>query len=137
MKVREILNRKVISIDSGKTALDAAKLTLDNDVHSIVVVNNRGVIGIVTEKDFLRCIAKEEVLPKDLKVDQIMSQPVITIDVDAVVEDAGALMSKHNIRRLPVLDGANFIGMITYRELAKLVTFMLMKSEPSPEMLAL
>ena len=48
-----------------------------------------------------------------------MLQPVITIDVDAVVEDAGALMSKHNIRRLLVLDGANFIGMIAFYKLSE------------------
>ena len=126
------MNKNVISIDSNKTAYDAAELMLENKVGSVVVVNNGTAIGIVTERDFMRVLTRERASPTALKVHQLMSQPVITIGIDATVEDAGALMSKHKIRRLPVVDKEKFVGIMTNRDLAQLSTFLLMKSEQRP-----
>ncbi|RMF31249.1 MAG: CBS domain-containing protein [Candidatus Nitrosothermus koennekii] len=99
-----------ITIDSYKTIADAVKVMKDNNVTSLLVKNDE--LGIVTEKDILyKAIA--EGMDLNSKVERIVSKPVITIDANAKVSEAIALMSKHNIRRLVVLDNNKIIGIIT------------------------
>ncbi|GIU71318.1 MAG: hypothetical protein KatS3mg003_0797 [Candidatus Nitrosocaldaceae archaeon] len=113
----DILNKPVkdfistpITIDGNKTIADAVKVMKDNNVTSLLVKNDE--LGIVTEKDILyKAIA--EGIDLNSKVERIVSKPVITIDANAKVSEAIALMSKHNIRRLVVLDNHKIIGIIT------------------------
>ncbi len=103
-----------IIIDKDKSVREAVKIMKNNNVTSIIVKDEP--LGIVTEKDILYKVIAED---KDLntKIGSIATKPLITIDANLKVSDAIALMSKHNIRRLGVIENGKLIGVITQMSL--------------------
>lgn len=107
--VKKFISEPLI-IDSKKSILDTIRFMKDNNITSVLVKNEE--LGIVTEKDILyKAVAKN--IDLNSSVDVIASKPLITIDANAKVSEAIALMSKHNIRRLAVIEDNKVIGIIT------------------------
>jgi len=110
----------VITILPTKTVVDTAKLMAEKNIESIVISWGNEAVGIVTEKDIVRRVVGES-LPYTTKILEVMSKPVITINVDDSVEDAVRLMGIHGVKRLPVEDKGMIIGIITASDLAHLL----------------
>jgi CBS domain-containing protein len=85
-------------------------------VGALAVLDGERLVGIVTDRDLVRR-GLAQGLPTDARVDGIMSTPVVTIDADADLHDAFALFRTHAIRRLAVVRGGQFVGMITIDDL--------------------
>jgi len=116
----DYMSSPVVTILPTKTVLDAAKLIVKYQIESLVVSWGEEAVGILTEKDIVRRVVALE-LPYTTKIMDIMSKPVITINVDAYLEDAERLMSEHGIKRLPVEDKGMIIGIITASDLVKII----------------
>ena len=123
------MDNKILTIDSATTAYDAAKIMNDYDTGYVLVQNNKTVIGIITERDFMRVITKERAAPQDVTVYQMMSKPVKTIQGEASVTEAAVVMLENRIRRLPVTDGDKFVGIVTYLDINRLVTHLLVEKQ--------
>jgi CBS domain-containing protein len=106
--VSELMSKKnVVSIyaNSEITAFDISKLMVKNKVGSVLVINHSNFpIGIVTERDIIKKVCVTNTLPNEMKVDKIMSSPVITIMSYDSIETAAQKMTKYKIKRLPVLE---------------------------------
>ena len=113
----DILNEPVkkfastpILIDGKRSISDAVKFMKDNNITSILIKDQE--LGIVTEKDILyKAVAAN--LDLNSSIESIASKPLITIDANANVSEAIAMMSKHNIRRLGVTEDGKIIGVVT------------------------
>jgi CBS domain-containing protein len=116
MLVCEIMNKKVISIDSNQTILDAFKIYRDKKVGSLIVIEHNQLVGIVTERDLI-----EKAIDKDLKttlVKDIMSSDVITISPLENLEKALKIMKKNRVKKLPVQSSNKLKGIITVTDIA-------------------
>jgi len=116
MLVCEIMNKKVISIDSNHTILDAFKLYRDSKVGSLIVIENDQLVGIITERDLI-----EKTIDKDIKntfVREIMSSNVISISPLDNLETALKIMKKNRVKKLPVLSSNKLKGIITVTDIA-------------------
>ena len=106
--VSEIMSPKklvVASIKRSLSALDIAKLMVKNKVGSVVLVDAGGKpVGIVTERDLLKKISASNKPAKSIAVKSIMSSPVITIRAYDSIETSAAVMAKHRIKRLVVVE---------------------------------
>jgi CBS domain-containing protein len=106
--VSELMSKKnVVSIYSNSeiTAFDISKLMVKNKVGSVLVINHSNFpIGIVTERDIIKKVCVTNTLPNEMKVDKIMSSPVITIMSYDSIETAAQKMTNYKIKRLPVLE---------------------------------
>jgi CBS domain-containing protein len=106
--VSELMSKKnVVSIYSNSeiTASDISKLMVKNKVGSVLVINHSNFpIGIVTERDIIKKVCVTNTLPNEMKVDKIMSSPVITIMSYDSIETAAQKMTNYKIKRLPVLE---------------------------------
>jgi CBS domain-containing protein len=106
--VSELMSKKnVVSIytNSEITAFDISKLMVKNKVGSVLVINHSNFpIGIVTERDIIKKVCVTNTLPNEMKVDKIMSSPVITIMSYDSIETAAQKMTNYKIKRLPVLE---------------------------------
>lgn len=112
--VKEIMTREVCTVKKSSTLLEAAKKMLECGVGSVVVVENGKPIGIVTEKDILYKVVSKNRIPSEVKVEEIMSTPLITIRPTTSLREAADIMRKRGIRRLPVVDNnGNLIGIVT------------------------
>ena len=114
--VRDAMRKGVISVDSTATVNDAAKMMEDAGVGAIVVIENNTPVGIITDRDFAIKIAAHA-YPIHTPVSKIMSQPLIGITPDESLLMAADLMYTRNVRKIPVIDDDNVIGIITATDL--------------------
>ncbi len=117
-KVKEVMTKTVITVESNKTVIEAAALMAENNVGNLIVMDNNTPIGIVTERDFVRRILATENSPKT-KISEIISNPLRVIDPDAPLKEAARRMVKKGIRRLPVIKDNKLVGIITATDFAR------------------
>ena len=114
--VSELMSKKnVVSIQSNSeiTALDISKLMVKNKVGSVLVLDSANLpIGIITERDIIKKVCVTNTLPNEMKADEIMSSPVITIMSYDSIETAAQKMTNYKIKRLPVLEENQQIASI-------------------------
>lgn len=112
--VKEVMTRVVCTVKRSDSVHNLAKKMVEYGVGSAVVIDNGSPVGIVTEKDLISKIVARNKVPNEVSVEEIMSQPVITIKPSTSLRDAARIMMKRGIRRLPVVDNSgNLIGIIT------------------------
>jgi len=116
--VKDIMTKNVITIDVGKTVFEAAQLMSEKSIGCLVVTDGGVPTGIVTERDFVKRIVAQHA-SFSVKVAEIMSRSLVTVDPDASVKEAARLMSDNKIRRLPVLKGNKLVGIIVATDLVR------------------
>jgi CBS domain-containing protein len=111
----------VIQIDGDATVFEAVKAMVDANVGAILVsgADPGQILGIFTERDYLRRIAVEGRTSRDTKVRDVMSTPVIAVNPETTVEEAMALMTDRRIRHAPVVRGDELLGMISIGDLVR------------------
>lgn len=119
--VKDIMTKSLIMVDSSSTVNEAAKLMEKAKVGSVIVMEKSVPIGIMTDRDFAITIAAHA-YPIHTKVKQVMSSPLIHINPDDEVWLAADLMYSRKIRRLPVLDEDDLLGIVTATDFLKLYT---------------
>ena len=127
--VKDVMTKSVISVDSSTTANDAAKRMEDAKIGSIVVIENSIPVGIITDRDFTIKIVGHA-YPIDTPVRRLMSFPLITIMPDSHCGVAADLMSSMKIKKLPVVDDDQVVGIITVTDLVNHF-IMNVKNEPN------
>jgi len=115
--IKPYINTSVIMVDEEKSVEQAAALMARRQVGSLLVTRESRPTGIVTEWDVLSKVVARGRHAATVKVKDIMSKPLITIKPDATIGEAIALMAKHNIRRLVVLDNGKLVGVITQNQI--------------------
>lgn len=109
-KVRGLIT-KPPRVDPDTELLEAARLMVESDLLMLPVEENEKVIGVVRAADVLVSFAQSHDL--DLVAKDIMSQPVITIEHDALLSTAANMIYRKDISRLPVTDGEDMVGLVT------------------------
>ncbi|MFX1466046.1 MAG: cyclic nucleotide-binding/CBS domain-containing protein [Promethearchaeota archaeon] len=119
MSVRNLMIKDVISISSAASIKDVADLMLNKSVGSIIILENSEPIGIVTEGDLVRQVIAQNKDPNKTIVKEVMSQPLVIIGPNASIDEAGEIMTRHGIERLPVIEDGKLIGIIAEQELTE------------------
>jgi CBS domain-containing protein len=118
----EILRGKgtdVLKIDASATVFDAIKKIVEANVGSILVTDDGKVVGIMTERDYLRKIAVHGRTSHNTLVGEIMSSPLIYVTPETSIEEAMAIMTDRRIRHLPVAENDDVVGIISIGDLVK------------------
>ena len=116
-KVRDIMEKNVITIDYDKTSLDAAQILTEKDISFLVIVKNDEPIGVLTERDLVKKIASEDKQASQVPLSEIMSHKFRWVEPSTEIEDAVQKMLNNNIRRLIVLENEKRVGVITQTDL--------------------
>lgn len=118
MKVRDIMSRDIASLQTGDTVERAAQLMKDHRVGSLPVCSQQKVIGIVTDRDIaLRSVAGGQD-GKQQKVGDVMSSDPVVGNPEMDVREAALLMSQKQIRRLPIVENNNVVGMVALGDIS-------------------
>jgi signal-transduction protein with cAMP-binding, CBS, and nucleotidyltransferase domain len=118
--VTEVMDHNVVILDDSASINEAARGMEENGVTSILVRNSESgkVTGIVTERDIIyRAVAKSLGMYK-VKIKKITTTPLITVDKQTPCIEAIKIMREKGLRRLPVLEEGNVIGIVTLMALA-------------------
>lgn len=119
ISVKEIMTKPIVKIDYGKTVQQAAKEMVKHRVGSIVIIKKNNPIGIITETDITKRIVAPAKDPKKLKVEDVMSSPLVFASPDDDVSEVIEKMEKHKIRRLPILQKRKIVGIVTHTDIAR------------------
>ena len=120
MQVSEVMNRVNISELSAATLRDAAGRMWKQQTGSLVVLDGDELIGIITERDIMKAVARGDDLDST-PISAVMTRAVITVAPGDSVEAAAEHMATRWIRHLPVLDGGALVGMVSQRDLCALL----------------
>jgi len=120
MIVRDVMTKKVITIDRNATVLDACNKYMECKVGCLVVTSANGdCVGIVTERDLIERTICARRKPEETKVEDIMSSEIKTVHALDTLEKAVQIMKENNIKKLPVLLNEEIVGIITVTDIAK------------------
>jgi len=108
---------KVVWIDPLAEVFEALHLMNERNVGALCVQIDGYLVGIVSERDYVRKVILDTHTAKARRVSEIMSRDVVTVTRKDTVVHCIALMRKHHIRHLPVVEDGKAIGMISLRDL--------------------
>src|SRR6187551_3046977 len=111
--------RTVLRIDAAAPVLEAAKLMVERNVGSLLVMEGDETVGIVTERDYLRRVAAEELDGKKTPVREIMSGPLIVVTPKTSIDECMAVMTNRRIRHLPVVEDGAVAGVVSIGDVVK------------------
>jgi len=125
MKVRDIMARSVVKIGLESSIDEAIRKMLDERITSLIVEDSGGGYGILTRKDIINKVVGGGKDPKEIKVGEVMSQPLLTVPPDMSMDDVARLMAKTDIRRFPVMNNGKMIGLVSNSDIIKAVSGMI------------
>jgi CBS domain-containing protein len=116
------MTKDVKTIDAAKPLADCVKMMGDADIGSLVVVGkDQTPVGIFTERDLVKKVAQKGHAVLSLPMAQVMSKPLTIISPVATIWDALTLMGRAGIRRLPVVENGRLVGILTERDVFRLI----------------
>ena len=118
-RIREVMTPSPETVEPGQPVAEAAKLMKQADVGMIPVVQEGQLSGTVTDRDIVLRVIAEGKSPASTTVGEIASGEVVTVDPEQELEEALELMSKHQVRRLPVVENGRLIGVLAQADVAR------------------
>ncbi len=118
MKVKDIMTTNVTYVEPNASILDTAKLMQQHNVGSIPVCDKGNVVGMVTDRDIVvRNIAIGK-NPQQTPVSDIMTTGITSVSPDMEMSQVTKMMSDSQIRRVPVVDHNNLVGIVALGDVA-------------------
>jgi signal-transduction protein with cAMP-binding, CBS, and nucleotidyltransferase domain len=120
-RLAEILEEKggeVLEIDANASVLEAVQEMVGKNVGSLLVKDAGEVVGIVTERDYLRRVTLEG-RTEEAPVSEIMSSPLVIATPETTIDECMALMTDRRIRHVPVVEHGSVIGLVSIGDLVK------------------
>jgi len=152
MQAEAIMTTPVVGIEPSASIADAAGLMLSKKISGLPVIRSDGsLVGIISEGDFLRRgelgterkrsrwleflispgkAADEYVQANGRRIEEVMSEDVVTASPDASIAEVVELMTRHHVKRIPVIDSGKVVGIITRSDLLR--AFLNVLPAPAP-----
>jgi len=120
LQIRDVMVDKVITTKKEATLEDAIKLMNKYEIGCLIVEENGEPIGIITERDLLkRCLVKSKEL-RNIKVTEIMSKPIVSVQPKIDIEEAAKLMYQRKIKKLPIVEKGKLLGLVTLTDILRI-----------------
>ncbi len=117
MKIKEIMTNDVKTLNTNDSVSKASTMMKEINVGAIPVVENNKIVGIVTDRDIvLRFVSKDQI--PNQKVSQVMTTNIVSVSPDTDVHEAADIMAQKQIRRLPVVENGNLVGIVSIGDMA-------------------
>lgn len=118
--VDSIMTKGIEPVDPDLTVMMAAGIMARRQERCLVVAKGDFAVGVVTASDMIEKVIAAGANPSEVYVRDIMSTPVITVNVDSTIREAAEVMSDYGIGKLPVVDDTGaLVGIVTSLELSR------------------
>ena len=124
MQVKEILRVKgnrLLTIEPSGRAVDAVKTMSEQNLGSLIVLEQGRMVGVLTFREILQALAQRSGTLGELRVAEVMVRDPVTATPDMEVNDLRRTMLESGARYLPVVQDAKLLGVISFRDVAKAV----------------
>ncbi|MBZ5720295.1 MAG: CBS domain-containing protein [Acidobacteriia bacterium] len=112
-----VKNRKVYSMESDRTVLEAARFMMEHNIGALPLMRNGELIGIFSERDIMNRVVAAGRLPGTTKVSEVMTASPKTVDVQETVENCLFVMREYGFRHLLIVDGKELKGLVSQRDI--------------------
>jgi len=119
LKVFDAMDEEIVTVDESVSVDIAAAKMSEKGKGCVIVLRQCRPVGMVTERDIAYKVVARGLSPKKVRVDEIMSTPLIEVDPDADLVTAAKIMDKHKIRRLAVVKKGILYGVISALDIAR------------------
>ena len=117
---REIMTPDPVCVDSSATVRDAARKMAESDVGSLPICGEDGKLkGVITDRDIVVRVLAEGKDPMAVHVGELAQGEAVTIGADDEAEEILRTMARHEVRRLPVIDGHSLVGIVAQADVAR------------------
>ncbi|MDH5183176.1 MAG: CBS domain-containing protein [Gammaproteobacteria bacterium] len=120
--IQDICNQKgadIWSIGPEQSVLDAIRLMDEKGIGALAVIHEDELVGILSERDYARKVVLKGRSSNETKIKEIMTREVIFTQPDQGIKECMAVMTKHRIRHLPVMENGKLISMISLGDVVK------------------
>ena len=120
--VRHIISEKgssVWSLPASASVNEALALMAEKGIGAIVVTSQEKIMGIFSERDYVRLVAETETLSTDVPIQQVMSHPVYFVGPEQTLEECMSVMTAKHFRHLPVMENERLVGLISIGDVVK------------------
>ena len=115
--IAKIMHKEVMTVRSTTSAQQCAVKMTKERVGCLVVLEKKEPVGIITERGFADLVKKGNFDCKEVKAQDFMTTPIISVDVNSTYETAMRIFEKKEIKRMPVVDEGEVVGLLTLRNL--------------------
>lgn len=124
MRLSQILHAKgshVVTTHPGVTVLQAIRSLVDRNIGALVVMEGRDTVGILTERDLLRFLAKAPADLEEVQVGDLMTREVVTARADDTLVHAMEVMTEHRVRHLPITEDGRLAGIVSIGDVVNML----------------
>ncbi len=115
-------NSEVHTISPNDTLFDAVTRMVDKNIGSVLVVEDNTIKGIISERDYLRFIAKEGHSARETPAHKVMTRKVIYVTPEATIDAVMGIMTEARIRHVPILTEGRLMGIVSIGDLVKQIS---------------
>jgi CBS domain-containing protein len=120
--VREAMSSPVVTVLENDSVAEAARVMKEHGIGAIIAQGgDSNPVGIMTERDLVYRVIAEGRLPGDVRVREVMSSPLMTVEPETSLEEAIAMMNRHNVRRLGVIYKGSLEGVISDKDVIRIM----------------
>ena len=112
-----VKDRRVYSIESDRSVLEAARFMMEHRIGALPVLRNGELVGIFSERDIMNRVVAIGRMPGTTKVAEVMTANPKSVSVQESVENSLFIMREHGFRHLPITDGKQLKGLVSLRDL--------------------
>lgn len=116
--VQEIMTHDPVTVDVSATLVDVACRMRDHDVGAVIVTEANNVRGILSDRDIVVRAVADGRDAAQVRVQDVRSADLVTLNPQDTLDSAAAAMRRHDVRRLPVVDGDKPVGILSIGDLA-------------------
>ena len=117
-KISDLMVQRVLTAEPTATVKECAKLMADKQIGSLVIADNKKIVGIVTEQDMSRKVVAKA-LDYEASVSEILTKKLVDIMPTDDIYTAMVRMSKYNIKHLPVVSAGKLVGIISFKDIIR------------------
>ena len=116
LRIKDVLKTKgnnVWSVGPGYTVYEALEIMADKDVGALVVMDDKKLVGIFSERDYARKVVLKGKHAQDIQIKELMTTEVYSVTPGETVEECMALMTAAHCRHMPVFEDRNMVGIVS------------------------
>jgi len=115
--LRELVkDRRLYSVDAGRTVLEAARYMMEHNVGAVPVVCRGDLVGILSERDIMNRVVAVGRTPGTTDVSEVMTPNPRAVPADETIEECLFIMREFGFRHLPIVDGKELKGLVSLRD---------------------
>ena len=123
MTVKDVMSKRLVAVSPEDTVYGAAELMQRHDIGTILVCDAKGLKGVLTDRDIVtRCVSTGK-NSNTTAVSDVMTESPVYVRPDQSVLEAAKLMATEQIRRLPVVDDQQVVGILSLGDMARTKIF--------------